>query len=93
MDDVCAGDALDSTIHDPMFPYSTCSPSPTGKENAFDKVEAKMLNAGKTQTEVQEELARRSSNNSEAGESQTLTPKMYTTSMCFISWCRLSVHV
>ena len=88
MDDVCASDALDSTIHTPMFPYRTCSLSPTGKENAFDKVEAKMLKAGKSEVEVQEELARRSSNNSDAGESQTLTSKMYTTSIWCNSWCR-----
>ena len=68
MDDVCASDVVDSTIHAPMFPYQTCSLSPTGKGNAFQKVKAKMLQAGKSEIEMEEELARRIRNKANAGE-------------------------
>jgi hypothetical protein len=39
----------------------------TGAQNGFAKVEEKMVTAGKTADEVETELERRSSNNSNAG--------------------------
>jgi hypothetical protein len=39
----------------------------TGAQNVFAKVEEKMVKAGKSAAEVEAELARRSSNNSNAG--------------------------
>jgi hypothetical protein len=39
----------------------------TGAQNGYDKVEEKMFKEGKTTAEVEAELARRSSNNSNAG--------------------------
>jgi hypothetical protein len=39
----------------------------TGAQNGYDKVEDKMLEEGKSAAEVEAELERRSSNNSNAG--------------------------
>jgi hypothetical protein len=49
----------------------------TGAQNGFAKVEEKMVKAGKSAAEVEAELERRSSNNSNAGTLHQLLVTVY----------------